>query len=109
MLHDCRKRLLADVTVKQELPGCLGDFATQDDGLSGWIIADKSVNLVPQLARHALQGACGGTYRRHSVQHLVLSDWYLLLDQFVRLLEKWCCGDKSFGLGPGLLRGFYHA
>ena len=62
MLYDGRERLIADVTVKQVLPGRLGDFAAQDDGLSGWIIGDKSVDLVSQLARDALQGGCGGTH-----------------------------------------------
>jgi hypothetical protein len=52
-----------------------------------------------------LQGACGG----HGVQSLVLSDRCLFLDESVRLLEKWCCGDKSFDLGPGLPSGFCYA
>ena len=62
MLYDGRGRLTADVTIELELLGCLGDFATQDDGLSGWIIGDKSADLVSQLARDALQGGCGGTH-----------------------------------------------
>ena len=75
MLYDGRERLIADVTIELELLGCLGDFATQDNGLSGWFIGDQSVDLGPQLGRDALKGGCGGYHRRHSVQFWVLYYW----------------------------------
>jgi hypothetical protein len=50
MLHNREECLRADVTIEQELLGCLCDFATQDDGLSVRIIGDKSVYFVLQLA-----------------------------------------------------------
>ena len=67
MLHNRKECLSADVTIEHELLGCLSDLATQDDGISGRCIGDKSEDVVPQLGRDTLQGGYSGSRRRHGV------------------------------------------